>query len=1697
MSSTPEKTVKYVKKTTDDADDSSEKTKKAPPRERSLNTSPEHLIWKIIDAYFHDNHQALVNHHVESYNDFFQEGIFQIFREKNPLKWMHASQYDENLQDYRSQCIMYMGGRDGSKVYFGKPVLYDQDKPHFMFPNEARLRNITYAMTVHYDVEIEFLNILPVETVEEALQGEFVGGSSAAHDDDDDDDDDEDRDGDGDGDRVQTGGAPKTKTKKAAKSVVADITPTDAKNIREFIASTIDKDPRTGRIVQKRILKLDKIFLGKFPIMLQSDFCILHGAPKESRFMMGECRNDPGGYFIIDGKEKVVIPQEKFADNMLYIRKGIADADYTLSAEIRSVSENVTKPIRNFTVRMMAPDKKYTYGNIVVNIPNVRKPVPLFIVFRALGILSDRDILSTILLDLDKYENLLDVFVPSIHDAGLIYTQRNAIEHIGYLTKGKNYYHGLEILADYLLPHIGETNYQEKAFFLGYMVFRMISVHLGWELPTDRDHFKYKRMELVGNLMHDLFREYYTLQLKQIHLKFETELNMNEGNYAANLPRLIQDNHHTIFREQGRMVENGFRRAFRGNWGAHEHTKRIGVVQDLNRLSFNTMISHLRKTNLPIDAGLKIVGPRLLHSSQWGFIDPVDTPDGANIGIHKNLAITTVVSRGYSRQPMVEWLREMVGMRLVTDHVAFELVHATKIMVNGYWAGCVLDPLGAVQKIRTYRRNAMIPIDTSVSFDYRLNTIWIYTDSGRLCRPVFYTDERDKLSLERDEIQSQLAKPAVSWDGLVRGWNPRRRRETTSGAGAGVFHTRLHDLYEGVGESIEQDPAKLVPFLKQQAILDYIDSSETEHAYIALDVDAYHAGQVSTHPSSSGSYTHCEIHSSLMLGVMGNQVTYPEMNQFPRDLFSCGQSKQATSLYHSNYQMRMDKSAAVLHYGQVPLVKTRYLNHIHHEEHPYGFNAIVAVACYTGYNVEDAILINESALARGMFRTTMFSSYSAHEERGDPSEEAAPVDKLFTNIESVSETVVGMKPGYDYSQLDAAGLVREDTPVTEKTILIGMTARAANVPTQGDASIKPKKGQLGYVDKTYMTEGEEGERVAKVRVREERIPAIGDKFAGRAGQKGTIGMVIPEADMPFTKDGIRPDIIINPHAIPSRMTIGQLVESVTGKACCIYGGFADCTAFGQKGAKVGHFGLMLQKQDHPTDVAYESYGNEILYNGMTGEQIESSIFMGTVYYMRLKHMVKDKQQSRCLGPRSALTKQPVGGRANDGGLRIGEMERDSVLAHGAACFLNESMMERSDKYYVAVCNQTGMLAIYNPTKNLFISPMTDGPLSFLNDQLRDASQLRLNTVTRFGRNFSVVEIPYTLKLLIQELQTINVQMRIITEDNIHQFESLSYARIDDPVGFAKQLDKVVAAAAQGGQDLHTKVQEAIRTVEPATSPASSPEYHPFDSPATVLPLGSPKLPETPDMPPPPTTETKEREEEDPRTLLEEKTLAPGDAPPAPTVHRVYEKRQFVHLDGDVKPDRLWYIHDIVTTKNQTVIYTLMTNDYEGLRPQDQIQVVKESRLIPMDTVGTASATQEGDTDPTKKMSGGGVGPFRLRGMGVPHGMEAEDANFIFAPVLVNGNNNMFPDPTAADPMNPSTAGGAPIPFIRGGGNPVLPPLGLQNMGASPAPMPTLTRSSAATAKTEDTPSGGDPNKGASWFSKAIDFGKNILVKKTG
>ena len=1730
----------------------------------------EDVSWKLIDKYFKDNPNNLVSHHLESYNSFINKGISQIFRENNPIRFIEREDENEDSEK-RNECKLYLGGKDGSRIYYGKPVIYDDNNSHFMFPNDARLRNMTYGITIHYDVEVDF--------------------------------------------------------------------------------TYYDENDK-----KEHSVLLPKIYLGRFPVMLQSDLCILNTLDKNVRFNMGECRNDYGGYFIIDGMEKVIISQEKFADNLLYIRKNKQDNIYSFSAEIRSVSEDTSKPIRTTAVKIVAPSPSLTNNQIVVSVPNVKKPVPLFILMRALGIISDKDIIKTCLLtDLDdEHENnknhYIDLFIPSVHDAYKFFNQQNALEFIAELTKRGTVSGVIEILSDYFLPHIGELNFLDKAYFLGYMVNRLLKVYTKEEKPTDRDNFRFKRVELSGTLLYDLFREYYLIQKKDITRKIDEEYYYHKGSYKEddtlsrkekkqikmkekpsekkgenkyknNFIGLIESNFKAFFKD--RLVEQGFRKAFKGNWGSEAHTKRIGAVQDLNRLSWNTFISHLRKINLPLDASAKVVGPRLLNSSQWGFIDPIDTPDGGNIGLHKHMSISTYITSGSSGYPIIKWLRLNTPMRNILECSSEQLGSSSKIFVNGSWIGVIDTPIELVNLLKLYRRNGIIPIYTSISFNYQKNEVSIYTDAGRLSRPIYYI-EKNKLSYDRKESNELLDSGKITWEQVISGFM-NKSDENFKTKNNKIYD--LNDLYKDIGSDKQLILDKLQHF---KSIVDYIDTSEEETLLIATSNEDL---------QKSKWYTNMEIDPSLILGVMGNLIIYPENNPVTRNSFSCGQSKQAVSVYHTNYQMRIDKMGVILNYGQTPLIKSRYLEYVNNEEQPYGVNAIVAIMSYTGYNVEDAILINEGAIQRGIFRTTYYSSY---QDREESSKVTGMTNSKFASIEK--NNVIGKKKGYDYSFLDDHGLIKENTELNDKMIVIGkINSSLSTKDVWTDDSVKPKKGQLGYVDKAFITLGEEGFNVAKVRVREERLPAIGDKMAcalptqqvltdkgwveikdidiskhkvatldingkmcyeypvnkfeydhngkmysvknkqvevvctlnhklyikrrekvkgskeyelleaekimgkmvrfqksmknvypdveymvfeekqykmddwlqllgmfiadgstnsgavyisalkqrkinfntdiltklglnykydnvqnnfvilkgqhpeiyshldtlsvgalnkylpkyvwslsqrqciillealmegdghtyadgfsrygtisiklandicrlavhcgwsgitkiaaepgdnphmikgsgynkhkfhliatkntyykisiirkqnqpyinkkvndsneekildydgkvyciempssnlyymretnfapsmlignSRAGQKGTLGLIIPEDDMPFTEDGIRPDLIINPHAMPSRMTIGQIVESLFGKVCTSYGAFGDCTAFQVKGSNYTTYAPLLVK------AGFNSSGNQILYNGMTGEQLEADIYIGPTYYMRLKHMVKDKINYRARGPNTVLTRQPVQGRANDGGLRIGEMERDGVLAHGMSYFLNESFMVRgeSGEYYIAVCNKSGAIAIYNEAKNLFLSPAADGPIKFNTNP--DGSQSIMN-ITRFGRSFSILKVPYSFKLLIQELQVMNVQMRIITEDNVDQLLSMSYSdninklmkNNESTESVLKQYkletERIVRNDARNKQIGYIadspELPEPVTVVTPDISPQyepASPAYNPstpeYSASTPEYNPNTPEfLPQTPQDTPPQKTYT-------PQTPQDTPPQTPQETPPTP------------------------------------------------------------------------------------------------------------------------------------------------------------------------------------------------------------------------
>ena len=601
-------------------------------------------------------------------------------------------------------------------------------------------------------------------------------------------------------------------------------------------------------------------------------------------------------------------------------------------------------------------------------------------------------------------------------------------------------------------------------------------------------------------------------------------------------------------------------------------------------------------------------------------------------------------------------------------------------------------------------------------------------------------------------------------------------------------------------------------------------ASETDAAYICMNADTL---------SKSPHYTHLEIHPSLLFGIMGNQIIFPEHNPAARNTYFCGQSRQAISLYHSNYQSRIDKMGVVLNYGQKPLIRSKFLDYINHNENPYGVNTIVAIMTYGGYNVEDAIMFNRSAVDRGLFNITYYNSYEAYEGNTDDVVNT-DVSTQFENIANLKVECKGIKSGYDYNLLDEQGIIKENVEVDEKTIIIGKVMNNIHEPDSViDQSMGTKKGQTGMVDKTYITENKQGHRLAKVRVRAERKPSIGDKFVSRCAQKGTVGIILNEEDMPFTADGIRPDIIINPHALPTRMTIGQLLETLYGKACTSLGFNGDCTAYNHKDNMEIHLGTILTK------LGYHSSGTDILYNGFTGECLTSNIFIGPTFYMRLKQMVKDKINYRARGPVSNMTRQTVQGRANDGGLRIGEMERDGLLANGMSAFISDSLVHRGDEYHMAVCNHSGVIAIYNEQKQLFFSPMVDGPIQYVEDV---TGEKKVEIISKYGKQFSIVRVPYAFKLLLQELATMNIQMRLITSDNIEQLTSLQYSNnIQKLLHTKSELPEMISHIISG-----TPLPDSVPSI--TTKQYNTPDLPPVPKESSTSPY-APVSPNIDDSPP--------------------------------------------------------------------------------------------------------------------------------------------------------------------------------------------------------------------------------------------------------
>jgi len=1035
--------------------------------------------------------------------------------------------------------------------------------------------------------------------------------------------------------------------------------------------------------------KVPKEFIGYVPIMLRSLFCVLSDKDDADLSDLGECIYDQGGYFVINGSEKVIIAQERLSNNHVYAFEKKQPSKFSWVIETRSQVENSNRPVSTLYLQMYHKGGRGSIdGNqIRTTLPYIRTDVPVVIVFRALGYVADRDILEHVVYDLADQE-MTDLFRPSLEEAFVIQHQTVALDFIGRrgsakdVTKDDRIRYAAGILQKEVLPHVGTEDHCEtkKGFFLGYAVHKLLMCKLGRSEEDDRDHFGKKRLDLAGPLLGGLFRMLLNKLCKDVRRHLQRCL--DEGKHF-NVGAAIKSNH----------ITDGLKYSLAtGNWGDKGAAGKAGVSQVLNRLTYASSLSHLRRCNTPLARTGKQAKPRQLHNTHWGMVCPAETPEGQAVGLVKNLALMAYITTGTAQVPVLEFLEEF-SMENLTDILPSVMAepNTCKIFVNGNWVGIHRDPKDLVDTFRSLRRRVDIDAEVSIVRDIAEKEVRIYTDAGRICRPLFIVQDQ-QLAIQKKHILQ------------LQGINPN-------------------------------EPKLGWTNLLMQGLVEYIDTEEEETTMIAMEPKDLDASE-----SYSSTYTHCEIHPSMILGVCASIIPFPDHNQSPRNTYQSAMGKQAMGIYASNYQVRMDTMAHVLHYPQKPLCTTRAMEFLHFRELPSGVNCVVAIMIYTGYNQEDSLIMNQSAIDRGLFRSSYYRCYIDQEKASTGGSLGALTSELFEKPST--DKTRGMKHG-EYSKLDDDGLVAPGTRVSGDDILIGKTApidATVGMPsrfTKRDCSTALKANENGIVDNVLISTTKEGYRFTKVRVRNVRIPQVGDKFASRHGQKGTIGMTYRQEDMPFTAEGIVPDIIVNPHAIPSRMTIAQLIECLLGKVVVFQGCEGDATPFTD--VTVEDISTRLHA------MGYQKHGNEALYQGHTGRPLCARVFIGPTFYQRLKHLVDDKVHSRARGPVAMLTRQPLEGRSRDGGLRMGEMERDCLITHGCANFIRDRFFMNSDQYRIHICERCGLTAQANLKKMTY--------------ECRSPQCVGQPTVV------CQVEIPYAAKLLLQELNSMCIQTRIFTKNS--------------------------------------------------------------------------------------------------------------------------------------------------------------------------------------------------------------------------------------------------------------------------------------------------------------------------------------------
>jgi len=1007
-------------------------------------------------------------------------------------------------------------------------------------------------------------------------------------------------------------------------------------------------------------------YIGRLPIMLKSKSCLLHNLSRDELTRLGEDPEDPGGYFIINGSERVIVTQEYLVSNRVLVDKGRKGSSTTAVAKVFST-------VAGF--RSLVSVQRRKDGRLLVNFFSVPRPLPLTVLIKALGVTVDRDIANLVTDDPELIQELL----PTLREAAEIVDQEEALDFIGKRvavgqTRQYRILRAKQVLDNYLLPHVGkdESFRHHKALYLAQMALKVIELNLGRIEQDDKDHYANKRLKLAGEMLTSLFRVAFHSLYRDIKYQLE------KGARRGKLPNLRVAMRADVITERIRHA------LATGNWVGGK----AGVSQLLDRTNYMSTYSHLRRVISPLIRSQAHFEARDLHATHWGKICPNETPEGPNCGLVKNLAMQAYISIGIPEQPVRDFIFQNCSIKPVTEAIDHQGVH---ILLNGNLIATTRHPAETFDIIREARRSSKLFHEINLAYFEENRVISINTDGGRVRRPLIILDYKQ-------EGSTQIAQPRLS-----------------------MIHI----------EKLSKGDIKFSDLLKE-GVIEFLDAEEEENAFIAMTLEEIQP-----------EHTHVEISPSAILGICASIIPYAEHNQSPRNTYEAGMTKQALGLYASNFYFRTDRRSHILQAPQIPLVGSKSMDIIGFNDRPAGQNFVVAILSFQGYNIEDAIILNRASVERGLARSHFFRSYVGEEKKYLGGQE--------DRFEIPQKGVRGYRAKEVYRHLsEVDGIIEPEIEVGGGDILVGRTSRPrfleeyielesleSSTPQRRETSLAIRHGEKGIVDGVILTETSEGSTLVKIKVRDQRTPELGDKFASRHGQKGIIGHIVPQRDMPFTEDGIVPDLIINPHAIPSRMTLGQIIECMSAIVACYEGKQIDATLF---------------EAPDPEDIAsklrslgFHPYAESVMYDGMTGQKLPARIFIGPTYYQKLHHLVADKIHARARGPIQILTRQPTEGRAREGGLRFGEMERDCLIGHGAALLLKERLLEESDKTEIFICEKCGLIATWDRKKD----------------------QTYCNVCGNVDTGIFKVAISYAFKLLLQELMSLTIKPQLILTDSTH------------------------------------------------------------------------------------------------------------------------------------------------------------------------------------------------------------------------------------------------------------------------------------------------------------------------------------------